>query len=228
MKHCLLSTPVLFLEVVCFLLVFLCHVLLQLLSLVPLWVDPVSQEILPKKRAWSVTTILLTNQWNRHRFSWIFSKISYSLFTLLFSLKCAPPLPQCWATHILGHWDDCNTQIKIGEGETHNVFQDFWQVLQIFSCCELLKAEDTGFNKLKHSLIHNYKHCWGVIAKIKSIFISYSHSSAFNMFNGPFQRTCTMYHDTLFKSWWTKAATLRINKINIEPCEIQSYIHHFI
>ena len=54
MKHCLLSTPVLFLEVVCFSLVFLCHVLLQLLSLVPLWVDPVSQEILPKKRAWSV------------------------------------------------------------------------------------------------------------------------------------------------------------------------------
>ena len=118
MKHCLLSTPVLFLEVVCFSLVFLCHVLLQLLFLVPLWVDPISQEILPKNSAWSVTTILLTNQWNRHRFSWIFSKITYSLFKLLFSLKWAPPLLQCWATHILGHWDDCNTQTKIGEGET--------------------------------------------------------------------------------------------------------------
>ena len=118
MKHCLLSTPVLFLEVVCFSLVFLCHVLLQLLFLVPLWVDPVSQEILPKNSTWSVTTILLTNQWNRHRFSWIFSKITYSLFKLLFSLKWAPPLLQCWATHILGHWDDCNTQTKIGEGET--------------------------------------------------------------------------------------------------------------
>ena len=175
MKHCLLSTPVLFLEVVCFSLVFLCHVLLQLLSLVPLWVDPVSQEILPKKRAWSVTTILLTNQWNRHCFSWIFSKIYYSLFTLLFSLKCAPPLPQCWATHILEHWDNCNTQIKIGEGETQTCVSRFLtSIVHIYSCCELLKAADTGFNKFKHSLINNYKHCWGVIAKIKSIFIYYS------------------------------------------------------
>ena len=43
----------------------------------------------------------------------------HSLLTPLFSLKCAPLLPQCWATRILEHWDDCNTQINIGEGENH-------------------------------------------------------------------------------------------------------------
>ena len=26
--------------------------------------------------------------------------------------------PQCWATRILKHWDHCDTQINIGEGET--------------------------------------------------------------------------------------------------------------
>ena len=43
----------------------------------------------------------------------------HSLFTHLFLLKSAHLLPQCWATCILEHWDDCNTQINIGEGETH-------------------------------------------------------------------------------------------------------------
>ena len=43
----------------------------------------------------------------------------HSLFTHLFSLKSAHLLPQCWATCILEYWDDCNTQINIGEGETH-------------------------------------------------------------------------------------------------------------
>ena len=51
--------------------------------------------------------------------SWIFSKLSYilTLIVLLFSLKCAPLLPQCWIMHILEHWDDGNTQINIGEEE---------------------------------------------------------------------------------------------------------------
>ena len=57
---------------------------------------------------------------SRPKYSWIFSKIFlHSFFTPLFSLKCAPLLPQCWAMRILEHWDDCNTQINIGEGETH-------------------------------------------------------------------------------------------------------------
>ena len=170
MKHCLLSTPVLFLEVVCFSLVFLCHVLLQLLFLVPLWVDPVSQEILPKNRAWSVTTMLLTNQWNRHRFSWIFAKISYSLFALSFSLKSATLLPKCWVTHILEHWNDCNTQIKIGEGKTHTYVSRFLtSIADIFLLWTTIKAEDTGFNSLNICWFNNYQQCWGVIAEIKSI-----------------------------------------------------------
>ena len=48
------------------------------------------------------------------------------LFAPLFSVKCTPPLPQCWATRILGHWGDCNTQINIGEGKTtHKCFKIF-------------------------------------------------------------------------------------------------------
>ena len=49
----------------------------------------------------------------------------HSLIVLLFSLKCAPLPPQCWATHILEHWDDGNTQINIGEGETHTSVSRF-------------------------------------------------------------------------------------------------------
>ena len=49
----------------------------------------------------------------------------HSLFTHLFSLKSAHLLPQCWATCILEHWDDCNTQINIGEGETHTSVSRF-------------------------------------------------------------------------------------------------------
>ena len=49
----------------------------------------------------------------------------HSVFTPLFSLKCAPFLPQCWATSILEHWDDCNTQINIGEGENHTSVSRF-------------------------------------------------------------------------------------------------------
>ena len=43
----------------------------------------------------------------------------HSFFTHLFSLKSAHLLPRCWARLILEHWDDCNTQINTGKGETH-------------------------------------------------------------------------------------------------------------
>ena len=43
----------------------------------------------------------------------------HSLSTPLFSLKCVPLLPQCWAMRILEHWEDCNTQINFGEGENN-------------------------------------------------------------------------------------------------------------
>ena len=49
----------------------------------------------------------------------------HSLFTPLFSLKCAPLLRQCWATRILEHWDDCNTYINIGEGGNHTSVSRF-------------------------------------------------------------------------------------------------------
>ena len=32
---------------------------------------------------------------------------------------------QCWATCILEHWDDCNTQINTGEGENHSSVSRF-------------------------------------------------------------------------------------------------------
>ena len=70
---------------------------------------------------WDSATILITNRWNRNRFSWIyfFENFLHLLFTPFFSLKCAPLLPQCWATYILEHWDTCNTQINIREVQTH-------------------------------------------------------------------------------------------------------------
>ena len=49
----------------------------------------------------------------------------HSLLTPSFSLKCASLLPKCWATHSLEHWDDCNTQINIGEGENHTSVSRF-------------------------------------------------------------------------------------------------------
>ena len=54
---------------------------------------------------------------NRTFFLNFFENVLHALFSPFFSLKCAPLLPQCWATRILEHWDDCNTQINIGEGE---------------------------------------------------------------------------------------------------------------
>ena len=57
-------------------------------------------------------------------FSYFLENFAHSLFSLLFSLKCAPLLPQCWATCILEHWDYCNTQINIGEeGKSHKCFK---------------------------------------------------------------------------------------------------------
>ena len=49
----------------------------------------------------------------------------HSLFTPLFLIKCALLLPQCWATRILEHLDDCNTRINIGEGEKHTSVSRF-------------------------------------------------------------------------------------------------------
>ena len=57
----------------------------------------------------------------------------HSLFTPLFSLKCAPLLPQCWVTSILRHWDDCNTQINFGEGETRTIVSRFLTSITGFS-----------------------------------------------------------------------------------------------
>ena len=37
----------------------------------------------------------------------------------------APFLPKCWATRILEHWDDCNTQINFREGENHTSVSRF-------------------------------------------------------------------------------------------------------
>ena len=49
----------------------------------------------------------------------------HSFFTHLLSLKSAHLLPQCWATCILEHWDDFNTQINTGKGETHTSVSRF-------------------------------------------------------------------------------------------------------
>ena len=76
---------------------------------------------------WDIAIILITNRWKRNCFSWIyfFENFLHLLFTPFFSLKCAPLLRQCWAMHILEHWDTCNTQINIGEGEMHTSVSRF-------------------------------------------------------------------------------------------------------
>ena len=67
-----------------------------------------------------LNTILVTNRWNRSRFSWIFSKLlTFTLHTFVFTQMCPSPSPVFRATRILEHWNDCNTQINIEEGETH-------------------------------------------------------------------------------------------------------------
>ena len=47
----------------------------------------------------------------------------HTLFTPLFSLKCPPLLPQCWATRILEHWNDCKTKSTLGKGKSHKYFK---------------------------------------------------------------------------------------------------------
>ena len=67
---------------------------------------------------------LLARTWIRKNTD-CFAVYLHSLFTPLFSLKCAPLLYQCWATCILEHWDDCNTKINIREGETQTSVSRF-------------------------------------------------------------------------------------------------------
>ena len=65
-------------------------------------------------------TILVTNRWNRHRFSLIFWKNPeiYTSYWFAPPEMCLLP-PQCWATRILKHRDHyCDTQINIWKGET--------------------------------------------------------------------------------------------------------------
>ena len=65
-----------------------------------------------------LATILVTNHWNKTRFSWIFGKFcTVSLHTFVLTLMCPSP--------ILEHWDDCNIQINIREGENHTSVSRF-------------------------------------------------------------------------------------------------------
>ena len=66
---------------------------------------------------WSATKNLLSYN-TRRKFCLEFSPhFIHSLFIPLFSLKCAPLLPQCWATRFLEHWDDCNPKSTLGRGK---------------------------------------------------------------------------------------------------------------
>ena len=74
-----------------------------------------------------------TPSYNTHRkslkqklFLWNFLKnFWHSLFTPLFSLKCAPHLPQCWATCILE--TTVIAKSTLGKGKCIQVFQHFWR-----------------------------------------------------------------------------------------------------
>ena len=104
----------------------------------------------PKNSPWSESVIIssLPTKYNtchkslkQEPFVLNFLQISYihSRHTS-FSLKCAPLLPQCWATHILEHWDDCNTQINIGEGENHaSVSRFVTSIVGWFAICFVSK-----------------------------------------------------------------------------------------
>ena len=91
---------------------------------------------------WNITAILVTEAVCLE-FS---SNVLLSLFIPLFSLKCAPLLPQCWATRILEHWDDCNTQINIGEGETHT---------SVYKYCSFTVARSQIFFFFLDTTIHS-------------------------------------------------------------------------
>ena len=73
--------------------------------------------ILTHEYSFQNTTILVTNRWNRSHFSWIFFKfLTFTVHTFVLNQMCPSP-SQCWAMCILEHWDDCNTQVNIGEEE---------------------------------------------------------------------------------------------------------------
>ena len=61
-------------------------------------------------------------------FLWNFLKnFLHSLFTPLFSLKCTPHLPQCWATCILKTTVIAKSTLE--KGKRIQVFQHFWREL---------------------------------------------------------------------------------------------------
>ena len=74
-----------------------------------------------------LATILIANQ-KQKLFLWNFLKtFLHSLFTPLFSLKCTPHLPQCWATCILE--TTVIAKSTLGKGKCTQVFRHFWQAL---------------------------------------------------------------------------------------------------
>ena len=86
------------------------------------WLCPISMLPVLAIMKWDLggATILVTNRWNRSRFSWIFSKfLTFTLHTFVFTQMCPSPSPMFRATRILEHWNDRNTQINIEEGETY-------------------------------------------------------------------------------------------------------------
>ena len=84
------------------------------------------------------STILVTNRWNRSHFVLNFLTFLHSLFTPLFSLECAPLLPQCWATHILEYWDDCNPKSTLWRGKSHKCFKILIvTIISIVACTKI-------------------------------------------------------------------------------------------
>ena len=75
-----------------------------------------------------------------------------SLFSPLLSTKCAPLLPRCWAMRILEHRDDCNTQIKTGEGETCFKICDEY-------CC-LVASAQSSVKLSGRASRHRFDSCW--------------------------------------------------------------------
>ena len=90
------------------------------------------------------STILVTNRWNRHHLSWIFWNISYIHSSRFCSHSNVPlSFPNIDATIILKHWDDCNTQINTGKGETHTSVSGFLTSIEVFSRSPLLSRHVT-------------------------------------------------------------------------------------
>ena len=96
----------------------------------------------------------------------------HSLFTPLFSLECPPLLPQCWATRILEHWNDCKPKSTLGRGKSRKCFKIYdedcrivksWLRIHSFSknICLSLEREQT-------------KQAWN-----RTISQEFSHSNSF-------------------------------------------------